>query len=184
MNDLNNFRAQWNAMRAEWDGKPDKFVVLPEGDYSCLRDDERQLLQEIGLPFNGPAFSYDELEEGMPRVDELYGMNNPEDAEYWARIDREQIVNFRIMGQDGGGNPVVFDVRTGEIILLNHENMFVPAELINSSLAQFYQSLMLIGRADAFAPDVDVEALQSEIKAIDSQAASEKGFWYDYASYD
>ena len=178
MNDLNDFVARWNAMEAQWNGKPDAFERLPPGDYPFLNADELRLLQEIGLPQSGPDFSYNEIGKGMPRVDEVYG---PKDEVLWAKIGRDSVARYRMIGQDGGGNPLVLDIESHQIKILDHESAFRPFDLINSSLRQFYQSLLVMQRASADAPDVDVEALQRELEAIDPQMTAEEGYWHTLA---
>lgn len=180
MNTLETFVNRWNAMLAEvGEPSPDKFFRLPEGDYSFLRADELQLLREVGLPGGGSSFRYEDVEDGMPRVDEVYG---PHDEELWQRIGRETIARFRMLGSDGSGNPLVLNIESHEIELLDHESSFAPFDLVGSSLAQFMECLLVFSRAEAYAPEVDVEGLQAEIHAIDPQLVQKNGYWFSNAT--
>lgn len=181
MNALNDFISRWNQMRAEVGApSPDTFVRLPDGDYPFLRADELQLLREVGLPNSGASFSYDETVEGMPRVDEVY---SPQEEEWWQQIGRETVARFRMLGQDGGGNPLVLNIESHEIHLLDHESDFQPYGLAGSSLGQFIECLLVYTRAVSNAPDVDVEELQEQIRAIDPQLAQRNGYWFSNAMY-
>lgn len=180
MNTLNNFVSRWNAMLVEVDApSPDKFFRLPDGDYSFLGADELQLLREIGLPQSCSSFTLDGVEDGMPRVDEVYG---PNDEQLWSRIGRASVARFRMLGDDGSGNPLVLNIESHEIELLDHEGSFVPFDLAGSSLAQFMECLLVFTRVESFAPDVDVAALQAQLRAIDPQLADRNGYWFSTAT--
>jgi hypothetical protein len=180
MNTLNDFVSRWNAMLSEvGDTTPAKFFRLPTGDFPFLRADELQLLREVGLPDGGSSFSYEDVEDGIPRVDEVYG---PNDEELWQRIGRDSVARFRMLGQDGGGNPLVLNLETHEIHLLDHESDFQPYGLAGSSLAQFMECLLVFTRVESSAPDVDVAALQAQLRAIDPQLAERNGYWFSTAT--
>lgn len=151
---------------------------MPGGDYPFLRADELQLLREVGLPGNAPSFCFDGVEAGMPRVDQVYG---PDDDDLWNRVGRETVAKFRMLGDDGGGNPLVLDIESHEIVLLDHKGSFAPFTLVNSSLPQLLESLLVFARAETEAPKVDVEKLQTEVRAIDPQVA-EEGYWFSLAA--
>jgi len=180
MSTLETFVERWNTMLAEvGEPSPDKFFHLPEGDYPYLRADELQLLREVGLPGSGSSFDYEDTAEGMPRVDEVYG---PRDGQLWQRTGRETVALFRMLGTDGGGNPLILNLKTHEVHLLDHENNFRPYSLAGSSLAQFMECLLIFTRAESFAPDVDVEALKAQLRAVDPQLAEKNGYWFSIAT--
>lgn len=180
MNDPQTFVARWTALEAELESPfPAKFFRLPVGDYSFLRGDELQLLREVGLPDNAPGFSFEKVEEGMPRVDEVYG---PDDDELWSEIGRETVARYRMLGSDGSGNPLVLDIESHEIVLLDHEGAFAPFSLVNSGFAPLLESLLIIQRAEDQAPDVSVAQIQAELAAIDPQVTDKRGYWFSLAA--
>lgn len=161
------------------DKSPAKFFQLPDGDYPFLNDDELQLLHEIGLPQSCSSFTLDGVEDGMPRVDEVYG---PNDEQLWSRIGRDSVARFRMLGDDSSGNPIVLDVETHEIVLLDHEGDFKPFDFVNSSIAQLMESLLVFTKVESDAPEVDVEKLRAALHFIDSQVTEKQGHWFTSAA--
>jgi hypothetical protein len=100
-----------------------------------LSAETRAFLLYPGLPENAPEFSfYLPKEEHISRRPERWGVN--EDTKALLR-------RFVHVGFDGAGNPLCIDPQGKDaIVLLDHENGFLP-ELLNTSLAQFLQCLLL-----------------------------------------
>lgn len=179
---FDDFATRWHRieeanslpLRARW-------ARLPHGEFAFLRPDEAASLREVGLPNNAPCFTFRDVAEGMPRVDEVYG---PHDDQLWRRIGRESVAAFRMLGSDGCGNPLALHIESRDIWLLDHEADFVPFAFVNSDLAAFAESLLLFKRAvaqDSEVDEADVAALHEQLGAIDPRAAERGAFWHGYA---
>ena len=175
---FSDFGARWRQMEEEH-GLPlrSEWARLPEGEFNFLQPDELAFLRETGLPDSAPCLSFEAVVEGMPRVDGVY---SPRDEEFWARIGRDSVATFRMLGSDGSGNPLVLNINSRDIWLLDHEGSFTPYSLVNSGLAQFAESLLLFNQA-ILQEEVDVAALQEQLQAIDPRAAQEGAFWHGHA---
>ena len=122
------------------------------------------------------AFRLSPLGAHLP--DEVYG---PNDEKLWNNIGRESVANFRMLGNDGG-NPLVLDIESHEVVILDHEGQFRPFDFVNSSIAQFMESLLIFEQALIQAPDVNVAKLQEELGQIDPRVTAEQAYWHTYAA--
>jgi hypothetical protein len=173
-----DFAARWNQLEEECDVQPrSRWFRLLSGDFPFLWPDELEFLREAGLPDGAPEFRFKQIEIGLPRVDQVYG---PKDEELWARIGRDTVAPFRMLGDDQGSNPLVIDTRSHEIWLLDHESDFVPFDFVNTGLLPLAESLLLFLRAHCQEDEVDLDDLLEKLRAIDARAATPGAFWHRY----
>ena len=135
------FVERWN--RAQ--GREDKFFKLAPGTYDGPAE-VVEWLTTVGMPSSAVYFSFDDLPtDGLSRVTDLFGQ--PDD---WADADRQRLDRYRLIGVDGGGNPLCLDLHTGGLIQLDHESQFEPySAYVNSSVSQLAEALLIHAEASA-----------------------------------
>lgn len=92
---------------------------------------DKRFLIDAGLPKSAaPFLAFDGPSAGsVPTVAGVYNLS-------------DEFSHYRVIGDDGGGNPICIDVsRNASIVILNHDDNFEPY-LLNSSVPQLAESLL------------------------------------------
>jgi hypothetical protein len=114
------------------------------------------------------------------------------DEVYPKLVDHNLAKNYWIIGSDGAGNPICFDVlRNDRIVLLDHEQRFETIEVINSDIFELGKCLLLYRNfiseiqrkygENAFLDSLfsisDISELKDNFKTINENIFKESGFW-------
>lgn len=82
-----------------------------------------------------------------------------------------QFQNLLVFGTDGSGNPICMRRDNGTVVLVDHEDLSIPEQFINSSVAQLSDSLL------AFFGEKDASNFRTAMKSIDLPALAKNCFW-------
>lgn len=100
--------------------------------------------------------------------------------------------NYWILGSDGAGNPICFDIsRNDRIVLLDHEQRFELMAIINKNIQEFAECLLLYKNfikriqdengeeafLDENISDNQLSDLKGDFKSISNDIFKESGFW-------
>jgi hypothetical protein len=173
------FKSQWLTDVVAKDPLPDdvQLVTAPASRLAATRlpESASQFLAEAGLPKAcAPCLTFEEVAKGLPRIWELYSPTE------WTAKEKQPLEHYLMIGGDGDGNPICVDERDGRIVVVDHELLFDPKrvgariQLINSSVAQLAESLLVIHTAST-------AGRRNMLLQIDP-AALEKGAFWSYES--
>ncbi len=141
------------------------FLALPGEVLDALqvREADRALLRDVGLPRDAPPFLT--FEYGLVPLPVLDPRLGPVCAP------------FRALGHDGAGNVISVDARDGRVVLHDHDREMLEV-FVNSSVLQLAAALCLYqeGRKDGLTTFLE------ELAAVDLKAAGIGTFWRGHAS--
>lgn len=173
-----DFISRWNAfVKAEQEkaiaaGVPDvadefKLVTAPPSilNIPFFPADAAQFLINVGLPGScAPFLSFEEVARGPLSLVAYYGAHQFEPA------DAARLALFYVLGLDSGGNPLCLDVeRSGEIVMLDHEDGFRTRTYVASGVAALAEALLVLHTL----PQAD---FVSRLRAIDPHAAETSAY--------
>ncbi len=90
----------------------------------------------------------------------------------WSEHDRQRLIGINMIGSDGNGNPIGIELKTGKVLLLDHEDKFYTIQFINNSIRQLGECLL------AYMGEHESKRLHDNIQLIDPEAIIEKTFWW------
>jgi hypothetical protein len=158
----------------------DELKIFPKSqvDNLDIDDFDKQFLYLSGLPFScAPFISFGDFENTiLERLIDVYNLDNTFDGLY-------------VIGNDGSGDPICVQDKTGEIVILNHDNDFDEI-FMSSSLHQMAEFIFLVREGYyAITEKYGIDAAWNEgeatdlkniyrekLRAIDPDAI-EDGFW-------
>lgn len=131
-----------------------------------LEAESRILMTESGLPGSAaPCLSFRKAAL-MPRVWEIYAPGK------WNRQKKAHLLQYRMLGSDGAGNPICVDETTGGVFLLDHEDGFRSVQFVNSTIAHLAETLLLyLGKRDA-------DEFSNALQGVDAPALFDGSFWW------
>src|SRR6188508_743519 len=83
-----------------------------------------------------PCLTFDRTTGPLP----LWEVFGPRTS--WSAEDRERLVNYRVIGSDGAGNPICLTSDVNEVWLLDHEDGFRTRQFINTGVPQLAECLL------------------------------------------
>jgi hypothetical protein len=113
-----------------------------------------------------PCVTFHEAARPLP-VWEVYATPS-----HWSAADRTRLSPYRVIGQDGAGNPLCVEEGTGAVWLLDHEDNFRSRQFVNSGVGQLAECLL------AYMGERKRERLRAEVEGIDRAALTEGSFWW------
>src|SRR5262249_13846767 len=102
----------------------------------------------------------------LPQVWEVFAPGQ------WKNRQKDHLLQYRILGLDGAGNPICVQEVTGEVWLLDHEGWFHSGQFINSSIAQLAECLL------AYMGESDADSFSNAVQRLDPRALREGNFWW------
>jgi hypothetical protein len=177
---MQNFKTKWN---------PDETNPWTEFSPEQLNKTSLSDLTKVfllnGFPERSAPFLSFGLEHNDPNFKTL--------AEYSSQFQLEpNTKNYWVFGSDGSGNPIIIDSNSNdEILLLDHEQGFVPIQKINRNVVELLQCLLeyknfieLInsqfgegGFFDSKFTLTHLDELKKRFEQINSKIFSESDFW-------
>ncbi len=121
------------------------------------------------VTYNGVALP----ESAAPFLDFNYLEDDTPQSEYYGGSLSEN--RYKLIGFDGGGDPICIELSSGHIVLLSHDDGFKPAYFMNSSIESLAECLL------AYLGEESSSKFKSSALNIDSAALGEGAFWLEAA---
>lgn len=137
-----------------------------------LEDDPIGLIEAGGLELPlqaAPFLSFGRFAE-QPPLWEVFGI-----PEHWTAARRQPVRRYRMIGNDGGGDPFCIDP-DGAVWVLDHEDEFRTATFVNTGVPQLAECLL------AYFGETDPDRFRAAVAAVDPPALADGTFWLDAAS--
>src|SRR3954469_17592665 len=141
-----NFRARWESLLLK-KSIPESLTLVRAPSVAALERISaaaRTFLTETGLPKSAaPCLIFEEVGKGLPKLWEVYSPQ-PE----WKPEEKKAVEPYLMMGSDGAGSPICANERDETIVLLDHELLFTPRQLLkrvmfmNTSVSQLAECLL------------------------------------------
>jgi hypothetical protein len=121
----------------------------------------------VSLPhYAPPSLAFDDAP--MHRsVWDLYELSSRRFGEAKERLSR-----LVVIGSDGAGNPLCMHANRGEVIMLDHENLFEEGTFVNTSVEHLAECLL------AYLGEHDPARFRAAVEAIDAPAMADQAFWW------
>jgi hypothetical protein len=170
------FKEKWALHSEKWS----ELRIFPKNqvDNLDIDDFDKQFLYLSGLPFGcAPFINFGDFKNTiLERLIDVYNLDDSFNGLY-------------IIGSDGSGDPICVQDKTGEIVILNHDNDF-DETFMSSSLRQMAEFICLVREGyskitEKYGIDaawnegeaMDLKSIYREkLRAIDPEAI-EDGFW-------
>ncbi len=127
------FIERWNEPLAKLD--------LSDASDANLPPEALAFLLEAGLPADcAPFLSFGSLTSGLKYIDRVFNIS----PEHLTRQEKDRLSLYPMIGFDGEGSPICVDTgQSGRVVILDHDADFQPVMLVNSTVSQLAECLLI-----------------------------------------